>query len=218
MTVTFKAGEKLVMIGDSITDCGRSRPLGEGANGLGNGYVAVVDAWLKVQHPELNLRIVNAGSSGHTVRDLNNRWQTDVLDVRPDWLSIMIGINDVWRQFDQPTLSETHVYLDEYETTLRALVESSKRQVKGIVLMTPYYLEPHLDDPMRATMDLYGSAVARVASETGSLLVDTQQAFAPILTALYPAALGWDRVHPNLAGHLVIAKAFLRAVGYDWAN
>jgi lysophospholipase L1-like esterase len=98
---------KLVMIGDSVTDCGRARPVGEGLFGaIGTGYVGYIDALLSARYPELGVRVVNVGSSGNTILDLQARWQSDVLDLKPDWLSIMIGINDVWRQFDLPRQPE----------------------------------------------------------------------------------------------------------------
>ena len=87
----------LLMIGDSITDCGRVRPVVDGD--LGNGYVGLIHAML-------------SATSGNTVRDLAACRQSDVLDLKPDWVSIMIGINDVWRQFDAPLQPEWHVPLD----------------------------------------------------------------------------------------------------------
>lgn len=205
--------QKLVMIGDSITDCGRKQPIGEGLfEGLGRGYVSLVDAFLTASYPDCGIRVINTGTSGNTVRDLTARWQTDVLDLKPDWVSIMIGINDVWRQFDQPLITESHVYLDEYERTLSKLVEQTRPLVQGLVLMTPFYLEPNRSDPMRATMDEYGAVVRRIAETTDSLFVDTQAAFDRLLTHVYPATLAWDRVHPTVAGHLVLAQAFLQAV------
>ena len=62
-------------------------------------------------------RVVDMGISGNTTRDLQARWQTDVLDLKPDWLSIMIGANDVWRQFDSPRQTEKHILIDEYKRT-----------------------------------------------------------------------------------------------------
>src|ERR1700677_1409337 len=114
---------KLLMIGDSITDAGRARPIGEGRNDeLGRGYVALGDALLNSIYPEAAIRTINVGTSGNTVRDLKDRWQTDVLDLKPDWLSVMIGINDVWRQFDSPPHHEIHVHPGEYESTLDELL------------------------------------------------------------------------------------------------
>jgi len=213
----FGKGQKLVMIGDSITDCERKRPYGEGLfGGIGKGYVAAVDALLQATYPDLGLRVINMGTSGDTVRHLKARWQTDVLDLKPDWLSIMIGINDVWRQYDVPTIVEEHVYIEEYEATLRELVSRTKPQLSGLVLMTPFYIESNRSDAMRATMDRYGAVVKRVAEEHGAVFVDTQAAFDRTLAHTYAAALAWDRVHPNMAGHMVIARAFLNAVGFDW--
>ncbi len=208
---------KLVMIGDSITDAGRAHPAGEGLGGaLGSGYVSLVDALLGSAYPELGIRVVNMGTGGHTVRDLEARWQRDVLDQNPDWLSVMIGINDVWRQFDSPTRPEGHVLPDEYERTLDGLLIQTRPQVKNIVLLTPFYIEPNRADAMRARMDEYGAIVRRLSETHGTLFVDTQAAFDAVLTSLYPATLGWDRVHPSLTGHMVLARAFLQAVEFAW--
>ena len=131
----LRKNEKLIMIGDSVTDVGRARPVGEGLfNAHGAGYPALVDALLRSSYPELNLRTVNMGTDGNTVRDLQARWQTDVLDLKPDWVSVLIGINDVWRQFDQPHMPETHVLPPEYERTLDALINETLPRVRGMVL------------------------------------------------------------------------------------
>ncbi|WP_336785165.1 SGNH/GDSL hydrolase family protein [Paenibacillus sp. MMO-177] len=208
---------KLVMIGDSITDCERARPRGEGLFGaIGKGYVSLVDALLTAAYPELGIRVVNMGISGNNVRDLTDRWQTDVLDLQPDWLSIMIGTNDVWRQYDLPAQTEQHVYIDEYEAKLEALVERTRPSLQGLVLMTPFYLEANEADPMRRTMDQYGRVVQKIASKYEARFVDTQAAFNKVLGSIYPATLAWDRVHPNMSGHAVLARAFLQAIEYDY--
>ncbi|WP_373229980.1 SGNH/GDSL hydrolase family protein [Cohnella sp.] len=213
----LQKGEKLLFIGDSITDCERAKPTGEGLFGaLGKGYVSLVDAMLQAVYPELGIRVVNKGTSGNTVLDLQARWQEDVLDQKPDWLSVMIGINDVWRQYDTPFIKEGHVYADKYEATLRELVEQTKPHVSHLVLMTPFYIESNEQDAMRSTMDEYGAIVKRIASETGAIFVDTQAAFNEVLKELYAAALAWDRVHPTQAGHVVLARAFLDKIGFQW--
>lgn len=214
------AREKLVMIGDSITDVGRARPIGEGRgdDALGRGYVMLVDAFLSVAYPERLIRVVNMGISGNTTRDLKARWQTDVLDLAPSWVSIMIGANDVWRQFDTPRQPERHVRIEEYEQNLADLVVATKPRVKGLVILTPFYLEPNRQDPMRSTMDRYGAAATRVARGQDVRLVDTKQAFDTLLETYYPAAINWDRVHPNATGAMVIARAFLTAIGFDWTR
>jgi lysophospholipase L1-like esterase len=216
----FEAKTKLVMIGDSITDVGRARPIGEGRadDALGRGYVMMVDALLGAVYPERMIRVLNMGISGNTTRDLRMRWQTDVIDLKPDWVSIMIGANDVWRQYDSPKQTERHVLVDEYERNLVELVTQTRPLVRGLVLMTPFYLEPNRQDAMRATMDRYAAVVRRVAAAQGALLVDTQAAFDRVLEVYYPAAINWDRVHPNPTGSAVLARAFLSSVGFDWGR
>ena len=209
--------DKLVMIGDSITDCGRVQPVGEGLfDALGRGYVAQVDALLGSACPERGVRVVNMGLGGNTVRDLAKRWQPDVLDLAHNWVSVMIGINDVWRQFDSPRQTEIHVGPVEYARTLNELVTRTLPHVTQMVLMTPFYLEPSRADAMRARMDEYGGIVKDLAAKHGTLCVDTQAAFDEVLQHCYPAALAWDRVHPNQTGHMVIARAFLRALEFAW--
>jgi len=208
---------KLLFIGDSITDCGRARPVGEGLFGAhGTGYVNVVCGLLGSVYPEHGIRIVNQGCSGDTVRDLKKRWSSDVTSQKPDWLAIMIGINDVWRQFDCPTQPEIHVLIDEYRSTLSELIEGTLPNLKGLVLMTPFYIETARTDAMRATMDAYGAVVRELAQKYGAIYVDTQAAFDKVLDHQYPAAIAWDRVHPNQIGTTILAKAFLDGIGFDW--
>jgi lysophospholipase L1-like esterase len=212
----IQPGSKLVMIGDSITDCDRTRPVGEGVfDGLGKGYVNLVNSLLGACCPEQRIRVVNMGISGNTVRDLKARWQTDVMDQKTDWLSVMIGINDVWRQFDCPLQADWGVPLDEYERTLDELIALIRPSLKGLVMMTPYFIEPNQQDAMRATMDRYGAVVRQIAVKYDAIFVDTQAAFDKLLMHMHPAAVAWDRVHPNTTGHMLLAKAFLEAVGFQ---
>jgi lysophospholipase L1-like esterase len=209
----------LLMIGDSITDVGRSQPVAEiypwAPNSMGSGYANVVAGMLGAYAPEARVRVINMGTSGNTVRNLAARWDRDVVAMKPDWLSIMIGINDVWRQFDVPFQKESHVPLDEYGATLDELVRRTLPLVKGIVLMTPYFIEPNREDAMRAAMELYADKVRSIAAARGTLFVDTQAAFDRLLAHCHPAYLAWDRIHPNVIGHTAIARAFLDAVGLD---
>jgi lysophospholipase L1-like esterase len=217
MALLIQPHSKLVMIGDSITDAERARPVGEGLFGaLGKGYVSLVDALLQSTVPQDAIRVVNMGISGNTVRDLQSRWESDVLALQPDWLSIMIGINDVWRQFDSPWQREWHVPLEEYTSTLERLVATTRPQLKGLILLTPYVIEPNRGDPMRAMMDRYGAAVKQIAAAHDAVFVDTQAAFDRVLEHLHPMTLAWDRIHPTLAGHMVLARAFLQAINYTW--
>jgi lysophospholipase L1-like esterase len=205
---------KLVLIGDSITDCERTRPVGEGLFGaVGKGYVSLLEGLLGAIHPGHGIRVVNMGTSGHTVLDLKARWQTDVLDLKPDWVSIMIGVNDVWRQFDLPRQREIHVAPEVFEKTLNELVRKTRPRVSGLIMLAPFYIEPNRADAMRARMDQYGAIVKEIAARHRALFIDTQAAFDEVLQHMHPNAIAWDRVHPNIIGHAIIARAFLKAIG-----
>jgi lysophospholipase L1-like esterase len=212
-------GQKILFIGDSITDCERARPVGEGLHGgVGKGYVSLIDALLQSGYPELGIRVVNMGVSANNVRDLKARWETDVIIQQPDWLIIMIGINDVWRQFHSPFIHNSHVYIEEYESTLRDLVKDALPVTKQLVLMTPFFIEANRQDDMRQKMDQYGTVVKRIAEENDALFIDTQAAFDSVLKELYSAALALDRVHPTQTGHMVLARAFLNKIDFDWSK
>lgn len=208
-------GSKLLFIGDSITDWSRARPVGEALfDSLGTGYVGLVNAHLNVTHAASRIRVVNMGVSANTVRDLEARWATDVEALAPDWLSVMIGVNDVWRQFDARLQTENHVLIDEYEATLERLIVRSRPRLKGLVLMAPYFVEFNRADPMRAKIDDYGAVVRKLADRHGAVFADTQAAFDEVMAEIHPMGIATDRVHPTLTGHLIIARAFLKAVGY----
>jgi lysophospholipase L1-like esterase len=209
--------QKLVMIGDSITDAGRAQPIAEGlGDPLGRGYVTMVEALMGSTYPQLGIRIVNVGTSGHTTRDLKARWKKDVLDLKPDWVSCMIGTNDVWRQFDLPRQKEIHVLPEEYRGNLDELVSQTRPLVKGFVLMTPFFIEINRQDGMRKRMDEYGQIVREIAKKYDAVLVDTQAAFDRVLEHYYSATVSWDRVHPNQTGHMILARVFLNGIGYQW--
>lgn len=208
------SGSTLLFIGDSITDCDRSYPVGE-KGGLGNGYVNLINAILGAHSPQYSLRMLNTGISGNRIPDLKARWQSDVLDLKPDWLSVMIGINDVWRQFDSPG-RPGQVSLDRYVTIYRQLLEQTKPLVEGIVLMSPYYIEKNPEDDMRRLMDRYGQAVKQLAEEYNTEFVDVQAAFDAFLVHNPTQALCGDRVHSNTIGHMLIARAFMQTMGFTW--
>lgn len=210
------AGSKLVMIGDSITDCDRALPVGDGDDGWGAGYVNIVGGLLGAAYGDRKIQVVNMGIGGNTVRDLQARWQSDVIELQPDWLSVMIGINDVWRQFDGLLKSETHIDVIEYEKTLDNLLGQIAGSLKGLVLMTPYFIEPNRSDAMRVMMDEYSGVVKKLALKYDAVFVDTQAAFDEALLHYHPMALAMDRVHPGTAGHAIIARAFLKAVEFEF--
>ncbi len=212
----LQKNDTLLFIGDSISDYDRKRPVGEGLfNAWGTSYVANAASLLGCMYPELSLRIVNMGIGGNQIRDLDARWQQDVLDRKPDWVSVLIGINDVWRQFDSPYMPETHVPPDEFEATYERLVAKTLPAVKGMILMTPYFMEPNRQDPMRAMMDRYSAIVRRVADRHGLCFVDLQAAWDALFVHMHPCNIAWDRIHPNQTGCMYIAKQFLKGIGAE---
>jgi lysophospholipase L1-like esterase len=204
----FQPEQKLLFIGDSITDCGRQYEHAP----LGNGYVYQVHLWLSAAQPQLRLEMVNRGVSGDTIRDLARRWTVDALRPQPDWLFVMIGVNDVWRQV--AGLLREAVSLTEYEATYRRLIEQLPRPGQGgLVLLEPFLVEPDATHPFRRQLDHYRTAVRRLASEYGALLVQTQAAFDRALNHRPSSHWAEDGVHPTPIGHTVIAHALLQTCG-----
>lgn len=204
----LKSREKIVFAGDSVTDDGRTRPVGEGFSGaLGNGFVRMTDTFLTVDHPELFIRCVNMGVSGNTSRDLLARWDTDVNALDPDLVILCIGFNDVWRQFDCPAQPDFAVTPEEYRKNLSAMADKTTAEM---IWMTPYYLEPNENDLMRRRMDEYGGIMKEEAAKRGIPCIDLQKEFEEILKYRYSASITWDRVHPGWTGSLIIARALLR--------
>jgi lysophospholipase L1-like esterase len=194
LVIPFQHRQNLLFIGDSITDCGRR----EDAARLGNGYVWILHNFLRARYPELELTISNRGVSGDTTRHLAARWQKDVIDRQPAF-----GDN----------LNEA-VPLPEYEATLRRLLDWALLETPArLILIEPYMIEPDQSRPMRREMDRYGSVVRRLAGDYGALLVPAQAAFDRVLKHTSPGDWSDDQIHPNAAGHTVIAVEFLRAVG-----
>ncbi len=213
----FESGDRIVFAGDSVTDMGSTNPVGEGLReALGQGYVRRIENLLSAVYPEVMTRVTNSGISGNTSRTLLARWQRDVVDLHPQWVSIMIGINDVWRQFDTPQIGENAVLPDEYEQNLIAMIESVKDSVKGIIIITPFYMEPIRKDPMRARLDEYGAICRKLAEKYGCILVDVQSAFDRYFRYRHSSYIAWDRVHPNQIGAAIIAREFLLRCGFDF--
>ena len=205
----FEPGQKILFIGDSITDCDRRGA----AAPYGNGYMRLVRDLLLARYPEYGLKFVNRGISGDTTRDLAARWERDVIAERPDWLAVLIGINDVWRAFGGN--SREAVPLAEYTTTLRRLLDRTRAATAArLILMETYMIEPDRAQTMRQKMNAYGAALRQLAAEYQAVLVPTQAAFDAALHQTPPAAWADDQIHPNGPGHAVIALAFLRAIAF----
>jgi lysophospholipase L1-like esterase len=205
----LEAGQKIVFIGDSITDCSRR----DAEAPFGNGYVNLVRSFVTARYPGLGLRWENRGIGGDTVRHLEARWDQDVIDERPDWLSVKIGINDVWRAFG--TNAHEAVPIQEYEETYRRLLRRAVDETGcRLIVAEPYIIEANRTDPMRQQMDVFGRVARTLAEEFGAINVRTQEAFDVALATTTPSDWADDRVHANLPGHAVIAIAFLEALDF----
>ena len=213
----FKNMDRIVFAGDSVTDMGSEQPVGESFDeNLGRSYVRIIDNMLNTWYPEILVRVTNSGISGNTSRDLLERYQRDVIDLNPDWVSICIGINDVWRQFDSPAMPDTHVMPEEYEANLEKMILAVKDSVKGIFLMTPYYMEPNAEDGMRKRMDEYGAVCRKLAVKYGCVFIDLQETFNHYFRFRHSTYIAWDRIHPSLVGATIIAREFLKHCGFDY--
>ena len=128
---------------------GSFQPVGEGIHdAVGNGYVRIIENLLSVCYPESFFRITNSGVNGNSSRDLLEGFDRDVVNLNPAWVSICIGINDVWRQFDCPAVTDWHVLPDEYRDNVEQMILKVKDKVKGIFVLSPYIIEPNRDDPI----------------------------------------------------------------------
>ena len=217
----FEDGDRIVFAGDSVTDMGSLNPVGEGhwnnIENLGRSYVRVIENLLITCYPERKIRVTNSGISGNTSRDLLERFDRDVVGLNPDWVSICIGINDVWRQFDSPEIPDGHVYPDEYESNMRTMIEKSKGAgVKGIFILSPYFMEPQKGDWMRAKMDEYTAICEKLSKEYGCTFVNFQAVYDRFLSVRYSAEIAWDRIHPNQIGATLMAREFLSKCGFDF--
>lgn len=215
----FENGDRIVFAGDSVTDMGSAQPVGEGLfDNVGRSYVRIIENMLVAWYPELNIRITNSGIGGNTSRDLLARFERDVVSLNPDWVSVCIGINDVWRQFDTPTMPDAAVFPDEYRDNLEKMISAVKDNVKGVFLLSPYYMEPLRDDKMRKRMDEYGKICVELSEKHGCLFVDFQSLYERFLQIRHSSCIAWDRVHPNQMGATLMAREFLLKCGFDYLH
>jgi len=219
--IDLKPSQTIVFIGDSITDMGRSQPA---YRPLGFGYVHFVGNLLLAKYPQLNLNIVNTGISGNTVRDLKNRWVKDCLEHKPDILSVLIGINDLWRQYGEPERMPAAVYPEEYELTYRRLLSlvSAERAVAGqakqrcnsqLVLIEPFMFCDDAENKIFQDLRTYIRIVHNLAKEFDAVLVPLQGWIDEQIKQVPPEKWSQDSVHPYIWAHAWIAQRWLEATG-----
>jgi len=206
----LRSGETIVFAGDSITDSGRLQ-----FPPLGSGYVYFFHNLLLATHPEVRVNVVNAGVSGNTVLDLKSRWEDDVLSHNPDWVSVLIGINDVHRHLaGEPGLDP-----ESYYRNYREILEMTRERLRGVklILLSPFYISrATAADGFRARvlrlLPEYIARVRRLSEEFGAIFIDLYSLFQELLKYREPTVYAPEAVHPTPAGHLVIALAILRAL------
>ncbi len=208
-------GARILFQGDSITDAGRSRDAASIPNeqpGMGNGYAWLAAAQLLTTCPDQKLEIFNRGISGHKVFQLAERWEADCLELKPDLLSILIGVNDIWHSFGGGYDGTVEVYERDYDALLRRTREALP-EVK-LVLCEPFVLRcGAVSDSWFPLFDEYRAAAARVARAHGDVWVPFQTAFDEAVKYAPPEHWAGDGVHPSAAGASLMAWSWLRAVG-----
>lgn len=213
----FENYDRIVFAGDSVTDMGSAQPVGEGlADNVGRGYVRVLESMFATYYPEVFLRITNSGTSGNTSKDLLLRFDRDVVELNPDWVSICIGINDVWRQFDSPAIVDAHVLPDAYKNNLEEMILKIKNKVKGIFILSPYIIESNTEDMMRKRMDEYVEICKNIAEKYNCRFVDFQKMYHDYCKIRHSSYVAWDRIHPNQIGSTLMAREFLKQCDFDY--
>lgn len=206
--ITIKADNTILFIGDSITDVGRNRA--DQAD-LGQGFPQLIAAHLLHQYPNYDLNILNRGISGDKVVDLKNRWEKDCLELNPELVTILVGINDVGHIIDQrevPTAEELEKFEEDYRFLLKSLAQRTDARV---VLMEPFVLPyPKERVRWREQLDPRIQIVRRLANDYHATLVPLDGILnAQGIHTDYQIYTGDDGVHPTLTGHAAIAEAWL---------
>lgn len=209
-------GDTILFQGDSITDAGRSREPGRentpnDARALGGGYVYQIASHLLAEHADANLKIYNRGISGNKVFQLAERWDKDCIALKPNLVSILIGVNDLWHKLDGKYDGTIEVYERDY----RALLERTKKELPGVklVICEPFVLRTGaVNEKWFPEFDGYRAAAKKMAKEFGAAFVPFQSAFDEAVKKAPPAHWAADGVHPTMAGAYLMGRTWLAAV------
>lgn len=196
--------------GDSITDTGRTDSA-DPATSLGEGYPAKIASKLASDYADLGIKVINRGISGNRTWDLIDRWDKDCIDLKPDYVSLLIGVNDTWRGYDSGMITTAA----EYESNMRKLLDRIKNETSAKIILLNIFL---LDvTPERAEMhpDLTEKqeVIYRLIKEYDVTFIDLCKVFDDMVadgTAM--EAISADGVHPTDFGHSIIAEEWLKAV------
>jgi lysophospholipase L1-like esterase len=204
-------GQKVLFIGDSITDCGRRDVFAP----LGNGYVKFFTELVMAKYPERNIEYVNTGIGGNRITDLKARWQVDAMDHNPDWLSIKIGINDLHSFLGgDPNGVSPELFEEIYEYLLDLTTKSLDCK---IILIDPFYISTDFSSNsfQSKVLDIipkYIDVVHKMSEKYDTKLVKLHDMFQNQLKYRDASTFCPEPVHPNLVGHLIMAMEVLKVL------
>lgn len=214
--LAMKKQTVILFQGDSITDAGRNKKNPVANEGLGRGYPSHIAAAIHKDHPDLDVQIHNRGISGNKVPDLDRRWEKDCIAIKPDILSILIGVNDIWHMLNGRYDGTAEVYRDGFA----ALLERTRKALPAvtIVVCEPFVLMSGTvkenKDKWFPDFDTRRKYAKEVADGAGTIWVPFQTMFdEAVAGGTDPAALANDGVHPTTKGHLLMAKTWRKIVG-----
>lgn len=202
--------------GDSITDANRDRGMNQ-QHFIGQSYVYLISSKLSNEQAEKQPTFINRGISGNRVSDLYARWNEDAFSLKPDVLSILIGVNDAWRTVS----GEPSGVTDRFEKAYRHLLEETREVMPDtrLILCEPFILKASATeekwDEWQVLVGRYQNIVRRLAEEFHTVFVPLQDAFDEAAKRAEPSYWLHDGVHPTGAGHDVIARRWLEAVSQN---
>ncbi|MDE6442094.1 MAG: SGNH/GDSL hydrolase family protein [Clostridia bacterium] len=196
---------KIVFFGDSITDCERDR---NDETSLGNGYVKVLADKLRPIYPETDIELINKGISGNEVCDLLARVQSDVIDLKPDAVVIMIGINNTIHKFKYGK----ELNLTQFENDLTELLTRLKEAGIVVIFLEPFLLPAPDKLRMRKLFNDELQIIDRVASEICDEFVAYDEMFNGIAQSIPYTEYSEDGVHPTHRGSRLIADTAIKAI------
>jgi lysophospholipase L1-like esterase len=213
--VGFNKDDVILFQGDSITDWGRDHTATAPNNTsmLGSGYALLTAGQLLLNHPGKNLQIYNRGVSGNKVYQLAERWDTDCLALKPNVLSIHVGVNDYWHTITSGYTGTIDTYITDYHK----LLDRTKQALPGVklVICEPFALKnvKAVNDSWYPTFDLFRKAARDIATEYNAAFVPWQSVFDKAIESAPATYWNLDGVHPSVAGTALMAKAWVDAVG-----
>ena len=210
----IKKGSVIVFQGDSITDAGRDKKRENTANdknALGRGYVYSIATHLLANQPSDGLKIYSRGISGHKVFQLADRWDKDCLDLKPNILSILIGVNDIWHALN----GRYDGTVEKYEKDYRALLKRTYKALPNLklVICEPFVLRcGAVNDKWFPEFDKYRGVAKKMSKEFNTLFVPFQSMFDDAVKEVSPSYWAGDGVHPSMAGAQLMAQEWLKTV------